>query len=131
MRETLIPVFPSFAYCMITPYRRLMLFCQNSGAAASRVKAAVHAPIRSKNLSGRGRLGDRGMTRAKVVAVVMNELRVDVSKQDRVDQHRREDNCHERKPSLFRSIWLHDSDPGNISTSNLNTSREAISLTAA
>jgi len=34
MRETDIPVLPSFAYCMITPYRRSMLFCPNSGAAA-------------------------------------------------------------------------------------------------
>jgi len=70
------------------------------------------------------------MTRAKVVAVVMNELRVDVSQQDRIDQHRREDDRHEHKPSLFRSIRLHDSDPANISISNLNVPHEAISLTA-
>jgi hypothetical protein len=61
----------------------------------------------------------------------MNELGVDMSQQDRVDQHRREDNRHERKPSLFRRISLHDSDPGNISTSNLNTLPQAISLTTA
>jgi hypothetical protein len=116
---------------MITPYRRVMLFCQKLRRCASHVKAAIHAPITPNDLSGRSRLGDCSVTRAKVVAVVMNELRVDVREQDRVNQHRREDDRHEHKPSLFRSIRLHDPKLANISTSNLNTPREAISLTAA
>src|SRR5260370_36413854 len=127
MRETDIPVLPSFAYCMITPCRRSMLFCPNSGA-----HSPVSRPQARVRRSWRSGLRDCGMTRTKVVAVVMNELRGDVSKQDRIYQHRREDNCHEHESFPFRSIWRrHDPGQFNISTSNLVGPREAISLTAA
>src|SRR5271170_2560369 len=118
MRETVIPVLPSFEYCMISPRCGLICGCmsanQNSGASErlSRSKrqgldsrkgsfvpskipfGRFHPRIQKAEAvrdSGRGRLGDGEMKRLNVVAVIVKVIGVHLREQDGVDQYRDED----------------------------------------
>src|SRR5216684_3323766 len=97
MRETVIPVLPSFAYCIYFSVSQIDVVVliraqlhhgvkRLSRSFLIRASISIWRSVEGRNgdhilttSSGRSRLGDCAMTRAKVVAMVMNELGVDMS----------------------------------------------------